>query len=726
METLKKIICKSFYALLALVMVSCGGEKRSVAIVVDQTTYGKIAAEVDAYVASVADENRTGVLVVDKWANPDSIKAVLFDMYQNNNLEGAVFIGDIPIPMVRDAQHMTTAFKMDQNRRMDWSSVPSDRFYDDFDLAFDFIKQDENKKLFFYYSLRPDCPQTIACDIYSARIKAPEGENKYQLVADYLKKAVAAKGEVKKMDKVLHFAGHGYNSESMNARIDEAVALTEHFQFLNNNQGKLDYIDFTFDKSIKKRLMAAVADTTLDLAILHHHGGDDAQYLNGSPYEADPAGWINLARNYFRGKVRDAKNPAETKARFKAKFDIPSSWMDDAFSADRILEDSLYAAGMDIMIPDLAGYPSGAQMVILDACFNGSFCNDDYLASHYIFNPGNTVVVKANSVNTLQDTWTTELIGLLNWGACAGNWAKGQMTLESHLFGDPTFTFAPQNTDPMGGNFDINTVMFEKKADVAYWKGILRNSAEDEMMCDMKSLAIKMLQLNDAITSDELIEIQKNSNSRIVRLAAFNANRKIGDENLCKAIALGLEDTYELMQRLSAQYAVKNFASELIPVVAKTWMDPTTPGRVVFQLQGGIAGFDAQALVEEMKRINEEKPYWAGKEAFDRIVKIVENGKKDMDAQITSIKDGSMSAKDMRNFAKYRRNRLEPQAVEPIIYMLNNSTDQQIRKAAADALGWYEYSSVRKNVLAECEKLYEVEKDEQVKAEFQKAINRLK
>ena len=726
METLKKIICKSFYALLALVMVSCGGEKRSVAIVVDQTTYGKIAAEVDAYVASVADENRIGVLVVDKWANPDSIKAVLFDMYQNNNLEGAVFIGDIPIPMVRDAQHMTTAFKMDQNRRMDWSSVPSDRFYDDFDLAFDFIKQDENKKLFFYYSLRPDCPQTIACDIYSARIKAPEGENKYQLVADYLKKAVAAKGEVKKMDKVLHFAGHGYNSESMNARIDEAVALTEHFQFLNNNEGKLDYIDFTFDKSIKKRLMAAVADTTLDLAILHHHGGDDAQYLNGSPYEADPAGWINLARNYFRGKVRDAKNPAETKARFKAKFDIPSSWMDDAFSADRILEDSLYAAGMDIMIPDLAGYSSGAQMVILDACFNGSFCNDDYLASHYIFNPGNTVVVKANSVNTLQDTWTTELIGLLNWGACAGNWAKGQMTLESHLFGDPTFTFAPQNTDPMGGNFDINTVMFEKKADAAYWKGILRNSAEDEMMCDMKSLAIKMLQLNGAITSEELVDIQKNSNSRIVRLAAFNANRKIGDKNLYKAIALGLEDTYELLQRLSAQYAVKNFASELIPVVAKTWMDPTTPGRVIFQLQGGIAGFDAQTLIDEMKRINEEKPYWAGEEAFGRIVRIVENGKKDMDAQIASIKDGSMSAKDMKNFAKYRRNRFEPQAVEPIIYMINNSTDQQIRKTAADALGWYEYSSVRENVLAECEKLYEVEKDEQVKAEFQKAINRLK
>lgn len=726
METLKKIICKSFYALLALIMVSCGGEKRSVAIVVDQTTYGKIAAEVDAYVASVADENRTGVLVVDKWANPDSIKAVLFDMYQNNNLEGAVFIGDIPIPMVRDAQHMTTAFKMDQKRRMDWSSVPSDRFYDDFDLAFDFIKQDENKKLFFYYSLRPDSPQRISCDIYSARIKAPEGENKYQLVADYLTKAVAAGKERKQMDKVLHFAGHGYNSESMNARIDEALALTEHFQFLNNNSAELDYIDYTFDRAVKKRLMSAVADKSLDLAILHHHGGDDAQYLNGAPYEADPDGWINLARNYFRGKVRDAKNPAETKARFKAKFDIPYSWMDDAFTPERVLEDSLYAADKDIMIPDLNGYSSGAKMVILDACFNGSFCNDDYLASHYIFNPGNTVVVKANSVNTLQDTWTTEMIGLLNWGACVGNWAKGQMTLESHLFGDPTYSFIPQNTEPMGGNFDINAIMFEKKGDTAYWKGVLKKSAEDELMCDMKSLAIQQLQLNNAITSQELLEIQKNSNSRVVRLAAFNANRKIGDENLPEAIAMGLEDTYELIQRLSAQYASKNFASELIPVVARTWMNPMTPSRVIFQIQGGIAGFDADALVAELKKLNDETPYWRGEEAFVRMVKIVENGRSDMNAQIAAIKDGSMPLKEMKNFAKYRRNRFEPQAVETIVYMINSLTDQEVRKTAADALGWYEYSSVRANVLAECEKLYEVEKDELVKAELYKAINRLK
>ena len=33
------------------------------------------------------------------------------------------------------------------------SSVPSDRFYDDFDLKFDFLKQDSLNPLMFYYKM---------------------------------------------------------------------------------------------------------------------------------------------------------------------------------------------------------------------------------------------------------------------------------------------------------------------------------------------------------------------------------------------------------------------------------------------------------------------------------------------------------------------------------------------------------------------------------------------
>ncbi len=716
-----------FAALLVLGGSSCSNVKTTVAVVVDEKTYAAIPEQVDAYVKSVDNDYRKGVLVIDKWFNPDSIKAHLYDMYTNQGLEGAVFVGDIPVPMLRDAQHFTTAFKMNQNMKMQRSSVPSDRFYDDFDLKFKFIKQDEERNIFFYYSLLPEGAQEIGCDIYSARIKAPEGENKYELLAAYLQKAVAAKENRIAMDKVLHFGGHGYNSESMNARIDEAGAFAEHFQFLNRKGNNLEYIDFTFDKYVKTRLMAAVADKELDLAVLHHHGADDTQYLNGSPFVADATGWIDLARNYFRGKVRSAKDPNAAKARFIKNYGIPAAWVNDAFDPARVEEDSLHAASMDIVISDLEGYESGAQMIVFDACYNGSFNLDDYIAAHYIFNPGNTVVVKGNSVNTLQDTWTTELIGLLNWGISAGNWAKGQMTLESHLFGDPTFEFAAQDIEYFNkGGFNINKVIASKKNDVKYWKKVLDAPVDDELVCDFKSLAIKMLYNNNAITSEELLDIQKNSNSKVLRLAAFNTNRKIADANLPKAIIMGLADDYELTQRLSAMYVGKNFSQELIPAVVKTYMDPMTSARVLFQLKGNLKGFDTEKLVAQFNKENEVNPYWEGAEAFGKLIKMIGMYDNSFKEEIAAIADGSMSLKEQKSFARARRNGCEPKLVESMMHIIKNSADKELRVVAIEALGWYEYSVAKNEIIAQCEALYNEEKDEAAKAEFEKTINRLK
>ena len=701
----------------------------TVAVVVDQETYRQIPQQVDAYVASVANTYRKGVLVVDKWFNPDSIRNCLYNMYRTQGLEGAVFIGDIPVPMLRDAQHFTTAFKMNQKMDRKDSSVPSDRFYDDFDLKFKPLGQDEERKLYFYYSLLPDSAQEICCDIYSARVKAPEGKEKYSMIAAFLEKAVAQKKGSATMDKILHFGGHGYNSESMNARVDEAVALSEQFQFLNTSKGDLDYIDFTFDQYVKKRLMAAVADKSLDLAILHHHGAEDTQYLNGSPYVADPQGWIGLARNYFRGKMRSAKDKEAAKAKFLKNYDIPASWLEDYMDAQKKQEDSLHAASMDIVIPDLEGYSSGARMVILDACYNGAFNNDDYIACHYIFNPGNTVVAKGNSVNTLQDTWTNELMGLLNWGICAGNWAKGQMTLESHLIGDPTFEFGAQDipAEFIGKKgFNVNEVIATRKNDVKYWRGVLYSPVEDELACDFKSLAIQMLYNNNAISSAELLDIQKNSNSRILRLAAFNASRKIADANLPKAIILGLQDDYELLQRLAAMYAGKNYSAELMPAVAKACMDPMTHDRVMFQLKGNLKGYDAQALVAEFEKLEKVNPYWEGKDGFDKMLRIITNSEKSLKKDVAAVMDGSMSLKEQRSFARGRRNGCEPQAVAPLVHIIKNSTDAELRLTAIEALGWYLYSSVKGDVIAQCEALYNVEKDQAAKDELLKTINRLK
>ena len=139
----------------------------SIAIVVDSEVLEKCKNSIDSYAASIEADGLKAIVVEERWGVPDSIRGELKRLYSSKNLEGAVFIGEIPIPMIRNGQHLTTAFKMNQNRAWEQSSVPSDRFYDDFDLQFKFLKQDANKKLLFYYSLTPESAQTINCDIYS-------------------------------------------------------------------------------------------------------------------------------------------------------------------------------------------------------------------------------------------------------------------------------------------------------------------------------------------------------------------------------------------------------------------------------------------------------------------------------------------------------------------------------------------------------------------------------
>lgn len=693
------------------------------AVVTDKITYEKIKGDVDAYVTSVQTPYRRGVLVIDKWGSPDSLRAALEKLYLNNHLEGAVFIGDIPVPMIRDAQHLTTAFKMNQSRDWKDSSIPSDRFYDDFDLKFDYLKQDEGEKLYHYYTLRADSPQYISCDIYSARIKAPAvpGKDKYELIAQYLKKAVADKMAKREMSHVLHFAGHGYNSESMNARIDEAVALGEQFPFINNPGGDLDYIDYTFDNFIKYRLMAAVASEKLDLAILHHHGSEDAQLLNGSPIVSDATSQIELAKMFFRSKIRSSKDTTESKKYYVREYKVPQEWVENVFDPKVMESDSIHSASLDINIPDMYGYVSGAKMVILDACFNGSFHLNDYIAGYYIFNPGKTMVVKANSVNTLQDTWTNELMGILNYGVCAGNWAKGQMTLESHLLGDPTFCFNPSKSAlSQTKGLDLNRDITKERTNIAYWKGLL--NAQDP---NVKSLGIKMLNINNAISSSELLEIQKTSPSVIVRLQAFVCNKNIADKNLSKAIALGMEDSYELMQRLSSLTAAKNSDPALMPVVARSYVSPQTSSRIDFQNKYIIDGFDGESFIKEMEKARGENRYWPVDAIYANRIKNIRRSDKSSKDDFAALTDEKAPVKEKNFTISGQRNGCNPYALEGFFTILSSSKDNAMRLKVAEVIGWYRYSYKKDEIVAKCKELYKTESDPQVKNELLKTINRL-
>lgn len=659
-------------------------QEPSVAVVTDVETYNTISSDIDAFVRSMAVAGKRGVLIIDKSGHPDSIRTQLYRLYKEQNLEGAILVGDIPIPMIRDAHHLTTAFKMSPKRDWKESSVPSDRFYDDFDLEFDYIKQDPDVELLHYYSLKAGSTQHIQCDIYSSRIKPPliPGKDKYEIIADYLKKAVAQKNLKKGMSNILYFAGHGYNSESYNARIDEAWALREQFPFLGKKRGTdLDFINFDFDKFVRNRLKSALADNKIDLAILHHHGSTDAQLLGAIPATSMTSEWIDNAKLFFRGKIRGAKDTAEEKKRYMKMYDVPADWFDDAFEKEAA--DSTFYASMDINIPDMYGYTSNAKVVILDACFNGAFCEDDYIAGYWIFNPGQTMVVKANTVNTLQDTWTNELMGLLNAGVCVGNWAKGQMTLESHLFGDASYSF--QNAYPQ---YDIDKAIVAQRGNNKYWKKLLKCG-----VVDIQALALKTLSENNAVSSEELLSVERDNESAVMRLEAFMSLKRRADKSLTDAILLGLDDSYELTQRLSALTAEKSGDPAMKEAVARYIKDSTVSARVYFHLNGMREIYNpTQYTLDEFKSLN----------------------------------DSRTTLRDKKFIVSAQRNNCNPYCVDEMIKLLQESEDQEFRVDIAETLGWYVYSYKKNEIVAKCESLLSQEKNERVANELTKTINRLK
>ncbi|MFA7135891.1 MAG: HEAT repeat domain-containing protein, partial [Bacteroidales bacterium] len=121
-----KIFIISIFVLFSTSALFSKVTQRGVAIVVDTQTNANCRESIESYAASIKADGLETYIIVDKWGIPDSIRVALYNLYKSQNLEGAVFVGDIPVPMVRNAQHLSTAFKMDQKRDWQRSSIPTD------------------------------------------------------------------------------------------------------------------------------------------------------------------------------------------------------------------------------------------------------------------------------------------------------------------------------------------------------------------------------------------------------------------------------------------------------------------------------------------------------------------------------------------------------------------------------------------------------------------------
>ena len=274
------------------------------------------------------------------------------------------------------------------------------------------------------------------------------------------------------------------------------------------------------------------------------------------------------------------------------------------------------------------------------------------------------------------------MLGLLDQGACAGNWAKGQLTLESHLLGDASWRFSDSTP-----KYDVDQALTARKGDNRYWRKLLASD-----VADLKALAIKQLAENGAIPPQELLDIERDDPHAVVRLAAFMALKRHPDGNLTEAIRLGLEDSYELLQRLAALTAAVNGDPALAETVRSLLADPATSERVFFQLKGG-------------------------EEAFFP----TERTKQEYDA----LTDTGTPFKQRRSTVSAQRNACNPYCVEPMLAWFKTCDDVQMRIDIAETLGWYRYSYKKTEILQACRALLDTEPEPAVRNELQKTIRRL-
>jgi len=676
------------------------------AIIVDEETYKNCKDALSNYKNAVEEDGLSTYILISDWKNPDEVKKEIVRLYnQKPKLEGVVFVGDIPIPMIRNAQHMTSAFKLDEEK-YPWfrSSVPSDRFYDDFDLMFQYLKQDSVHKLSHYYALQPNSPQRIEREIYSARIK-PSGINinKYEVINSYLNRVAESKKEKNYIDNALVFLGHGYISNSLTAWADEKLSLQEQFPGLFIPGGRVKNLFHEMDRELKEILTRELQQEGLDIALFHAHGDTDMQLLLSYPVAQNVDENLESVKLYLRSKLRSAKQRKQsvekTKEYFMKELNIPDSFFDGTFSDSLIAADSILGYKLDMYLDDIRKMKPQPKFMMFDECFNGSFHLDEYVTGEYVFGKGNMIVGEGNSVNCLQDKWADEFLGWLNKGVRIGLRHREINLLESHLIGDPTFKFSSDS------KYDLNKMLVVERNNVSAWRKLL--TSQDDII---RETAVRMLYFNLKNNFEkELVGIYEKDKSFNVRLHALKSLAEINGDGFRNILLKSINDPSEYIRRKSAEWMGEvGDMRYLLMLTRQVFYDESD--RVVFNGKSAFGFISIKSSLEEVRKYISNLPPSDLREQLGKLYlpSLERNQTWVFDEIIPNIKNDTLKLSKRIQEVKTFRNYKFRDAIPVLIEILGDRKyPDSLRTAIVEALGWFSFSIEKNTILGAIEKIIE-------------------
>lgn len=695
------------------------------AIVVDEQTLEACRTQIDRYRQAVENEGLGTYILSGTWHSPEQIRTLLKDLYTKDNLEGSVFLGDIPIPMIRRAQHLCSAFKMDEELfPMNESSVPSDRFYDDFDLCFDFIARDSVHTNFFYYNLSAVSPQIITCDIYSGRIKPTlKGEEGYAQIRQYLQKVVAEKEAANHLDRVVSYTGEGSFSNSLAAWKDETVTLREQVPAaFNHADGARFYMFFMYPENIKDVITDELRRPDVDLMLFHEHGTPDRQYLTGAAPGTDEDTYYASARQKVREYLRSVERRstmtrAEAEEKLVKEYGLDSVWFTGVDDPEQKVKDSLTDLRTGIVLEDIPQIVPNPRVVVFDACYNGDFREDRYIAGNYIFAGGKTIACFGNSVNVLQDKSATDLMGLLYCGYRVGEWTKYINILESHIIGDPTYRFTHDATRDLP---DIHA------ADTGYWMDVLKG----DFPADLQSLALyKLFELEYPQMSSLLLETFLTSPHYTQRLQCMHLLAHYNDSNYATLLKHAVTDPYEFIRRKAIYYMGRVGRNEFIPYMVESYLQDNMAERIAFNVTFSAHHLSTPVFRKMLDKAIDKADYLYNKDSFREESERMINSAESMLASCWSaLIDKNAPLRTRRMYISVLRNNPFPLLAPDALQVLSDPSEPlALRMDVAEALGWYVRSFNREEIVRSCKRILadHPQTEPELASEITKTINRL-
>ena len=699
------------------------------AIVIDNASYSHTAEAVADYRSALQEDGLSTWILRADWQSPEQLRRALESLYKKaKKLEGIVLVGDIPVVMVRNAQHFTTAFKMDEEAfdRTE-SSVGSDRFYDTLDLEFEYLDKDED---FWYYKLKDGSPQKLCPTYYSGRIKCPPalGVDKYEAIATFLRKAAEAKRNPDDLDNVVTFAGHGYNTDCLNTWLDEGVMLRECFPGVTPGRDNLKQLTFSMDTYMKYRLFDQLQRPEVDAFFFNEHGSIDKQHISGSKLPSTTEEWINQMKWGYGGiymelgALRKDKDKDEAIAILKEKYHLTDKFFDDFFDKDlrKVRNEASQAERTKVIISldDLKGLKTQPRLVVFNACYNGSFHRPGSIASYYIFGEGRTVACQGNTVNVLQDRWTYDNVGLLSKGCRIGEYNRLVATLEGHIIGDPTFHFNPVGGDSFKGQIAA------KAGKTSFWRKAL--SSGDPAL---EAVSLRMLYDQEAIDGAALLSHMQDCPYGTVRMECLKLLSRAGGQAFVDAIILGLDDRYELVRRNAAIYAGKCGDPSLATPLMHCYLEHPEDLRVAYDATTSMRMMDASGLEKAIEDLRGLLTYLDVESVCADASKMIKGQARHNASMVATITDKSASTEARKSSMRLVRNNNYHSGIPQFLSVIADSEDDtSLRVIMAEALGWFNYSCRKAEIIDGCQRILDSGQNlpPELRGELTQTILRLK